>query len=99
MNSNEVQQKWVRAEDIAPKDLAEARIQLHHALQLVADAGRKLGPDGHTEVPPPPPLAEPGPNPAPAGDTEFLLPAQGLATGEARGDGPFRVALGVADFA
>ena len=78
MNSNEVQQKWIRAEDIAPKDLAEARIQLHHALQLVADAGRKLGFDG---------------------DSEFLLPVQGLATDVARGEGPFRVALGIADFA
>ena len=78
MNSNEVQQKWVRAEDIAPKDLAEARLQLHHALQLVADASRKLGFDG---------------------DTEYLEGAQGLGTEIARGDGPFRVALGIADFA
>jgi hypothetical protein len=78
MNSNEVQQKWIRAEDIPPKDLAEARIQLHHALQLVADAGRKLGFDG---------------------DTEFLPPAEGLGTEMARGKGPFRVALGIADFA
>ena len=78
MNSNEVQQKWVRAEDVAPKDLAQARIQLHYALQLVADAGRKLGFDG---------------------DTEWIPAAQGLGTEIARGKGPFRVALGVADFA
>lgn len=78
MNSNEVQQKWIRAEDVAPKDLAEARLQLHHALQLVADAGRKLGFDG---------------------DTDFILPVQGLGTEMARGDGPFRIALGIADFA
>jgi hypothetical protein len=78
MNSNEVQQKWVRAEDVAPKDLAEGRIQLHHALQLVADASRKLGFDG---------------------DTEWIPAAQGLGTEIARGDGPFRVALGIADFA
>ena len=78
MNSNEVQQKWIRAEDVLPRELAEARVQLHHALQLVADAGRKLGFDG---------------------DTEFLLPVSGLATDVARGEGPFRVALGIADFA
>lgn len=79
MNSNEVQQKWIRAEDLAPPDLASARVQLHHALQLVADAGRKLGFDG---------------------DTEFLAAVQGLGTDFSRGsDGPFRVALGIADFA
>jgi hypothetical protein len=38
---------WQRAEDIAAAALSDARAQLHHALQLVADAGRKLdaGPD------------------------------------------------------
>jgi hypothetical protein len=47
MNSNQVQQGWERAEDLAPARLADARLQLHYALQIVADAGRKLadGPD------------------------------------------------------
>lgn len=49
MNSNEVQQGWERAADIAPAQLGEARVQLHHALQLVADAGRKLAADADTE--------------------------------------------------
>jgi hypothetical protein len=49
MNSNEVQQGWVRAEDIAPAALVDARSQLHHALQLVADAGRKLANGADTE--------------------------------------------------
>lgn len=49
MNSNEVQQGWERAADIAPAQLGEARVQLHHALQLVADARRKLAADADTE--------------------------------------------------
>jgi hypothetical protein len=49
MNSNEVQQGWERAADIAPVPLGEARVQLHHALQLVADVGRKLAGDADTE--------------------------------------------------
>ena len=77
MNSNEVQQGWERAADIAPAQLGEARVQLHHALQLVADAGRKLAADA---------------------DTEYLPAARGLATGVARGKGPFRAALGIGDF-
>jgi len=49
MNSNELLQGWQRAEDIAPAALADARAQLHHALQLVADAGRKLDAGSDTE--------------------------------------------------
>jgi hypothetical protein len=49
MNSNEVQQGWERAADVPPAKLAEARVQLHHALQLVADVGRKLATDADTE--------------------------------------------------
>lgn len=79
MNPNEVRQGWEHAEDVAPAQLSEARVQLHYALQVVADAGRKLAGDA---------------------DTDFLPAARGLATGVARGTGmPFRVALGIADFA
>ena len=49
MNAKEVQQGWEIAADIAPAQLAEARVQLHHALQLVADVGRKLAADVDTE--------------------------------------------------
>jgi hypothetical protein len=49
MNSNEVQQGWERAADIAPAQLGEAREQLHHALQLVSEAGRKLAADAETD--------------------------------------------------
>jgi hypothetical protein len=48
MNSNEVQQGWERAADIAPAQLGEARVQLHHALQLVSEAGRKLAADARS---------------------------------------------------
>jgi hypothetical protein len=71
-------QSWQCAEDIDAAALADARAELHHALQLVADAGRKLA-DG--------------------GDTEYLAEARALATGVVRGTRPFRIALGVADFA
>ena len=49
MKSNELLQGWQPAEDIAPAALADARAQLHHALQLVADAGRKLDAGSDTE--------------------------------------------------
>lgn len=42
MDASQVQKGWERVEDLPPAALAEARTQLHHALQLVADAGRKL---------------------------------------------------------
>ncbi len=45
----QLEQGWERAEDIAPAQLDEARVQLHHALQLVADVGRKLAADADTE--------------------------------------------------
>ena len=44
-----IEQAWETAADVAPAQLAEARVQLHHALQLVADAGRKLADDADTE--------------------------------------------------
>ena len=53
MDSKQVERQigrgWERAADIAPAKLAEARIQLHCALQLVADVGRKLADDADTE--------------------------------------------------
>lgn len=53
MDSKQVERQigrgWERAVDIAPAKLAEARIQLHCALQLVADVGRKLADDADTE--------------------------------------------------
>jgi len=49
MDSKQVERGWERAADIAPGQLAEARLQLHHALQLVADVGRKLADDADTE--------------------------------------------------
>lgn len=48
MNAEDVQQGWEVAADIAPAPLGEARVQLHHALQLVADVGRKLANDAET---------------------------------------------------
>jgi len=51
----QLKQGWQRAEDIDPAILKDARAQLHHALQLVADAGRKLADGGDTEY-----LAEAG---------------------------------------
>jgi hypothetical protein len=53
MDSRQVERQlergWERAEDIAARELAEARVQLHHALQLLADVGRKLSDDADTE--------------------------------------------------
>lgn len=44
----QIERGWECAADIAPGLLAEARVQLHHALQLVADVGCKLADDADT---------------------------------------------------